>query len=242
MINEMKNTTLVTILTGAVIAGSAVAADDGKKLRGVGYDVLTDTQVVAENLTTIYANGPASVGASAMIVGSESEGNQDVIGQPKRMYMAFLHLPETAAHETLDLAKLTFYAESGTSWSSKDNTICDRPLTVEIHALTSQVDIPTLTWMNQFSGITTTYVGKVVMRESCSTTKDNPSLYTVDVTSAFVSGKPVYGFMLRADAQGELSPTVLTTSEQRWNAQTDVVIGTRETGNPATLSARYSTK
>ncbi len=96
--------------------------------------------------------------------------------------------------------------------------------------------------MNQYSGIATTYVGKVVVREPCSTSRNFPLGYTVDVTSSFVSGKPVYGFMLRADAQGELSSTVLPTPEERWNAQTDVVIGTRETGNPATLHVRYSTK
>ncbi len=87
----MTKTTLTTILTGAVIAGSAVAADDRRERRGVAYDALADTQVVAENPTTVYAHGPASVGASARIIGSKAEGNQDVIGQPKRMYMTFQH-------------------------------------------------------------------------------------------------------------------------------------------------------
>lgn len=224
----MKNTTLAALVTAAC-AGNAFAAD-----REQLFTAIADTQVVAEHPNTTYANGPASVGASAKITGSEAEGTEDVIGQAKRTYITFHEVEGTPA-----AARLTFYAESGTAWSSKDNKICDRPLTVEVHALTSPVNIAVLTWTNQFSGIATTYLGKVEVNESCSTTSQYPSAYTVDVTSAFASGKPMYGFMLRADARGELSSTVLATPEQCWKAQTDVVIGTLETGNPATLKVTY---
>ena len=237
----MTNTKTLAALVTAAFAGSALAADRGDVL----HVATGDTQVVAEHPRQTYTNGPISVGASAKITGSEAEGNEDVNGQPKRAYITFPKFEGTPA-----TARLTFYVESGTAWSSKDNTICGRPLTVEVHALYSPnnvgtvsgyspLNLETLTWSNQFSGIPTTYVGKVTVNEPCSTTSQNPSAYTVDVTGALALGQEFYGFMLRADARGELSPTVLKTAQERWDAQTDVVIGTKETGNPAMLTVTY---
>lgn len=215
-------------LTGIVLGliGSAYGQEPSEIL------LATYTQqVAAEDPKRTYWDKPASVGASAKIVGEDP--HQDVIGQPKRTYITFQDVISNPQQ-----VQLTFYTTSGSSWSSKDNKICGRPLTVEVHALydekiADKFRLSMLTWQNApWSG---TLVGTVEVNEPCTTSVDHPHRYTIDVTSAFADEYQPTAFMLKADARGELDPKALPTAQARWDAQTDVYIGVPAQGLPPTL-------
>ncbi len=229
----MKTTGLAAIVTALI--GSA-HAEEPEKITYVIFPMYS-YQVAAEDPKRSYLGKPTSVGASAKIV--LEEPNQDVIGNPKRTYIVFPEMNFFGETDDPQKVELAFYATSGTAWSSKNNKMCGRPLTVEVLAFYSRDTIEKIhLGKASWEDVPTngTLVGTIEVNEPCTTSVEYPHGYTVDVTVAYASGKKPTAFMLKADAKGELDPKVLPTAQERWDNQTDVYIGTPQQGLPPSLT------
>jgi len=190
-----------------------------------------------------HANNPSKpyspscyVGASVELVGEGDE--KKPVAHPDRCLIGFdPSLDDLLNNHGVTAAELTFYTTSGTCFSSKDKNICDRPLVVYA------------CWV-PFREINKETYSEVVGRGNLDS--DCPKLGSITVQESYrdpnTGGTPYVmpidalplkihligsTLMLRANDAGELR---LSHEDAIWYNQTDVSLGSTETGLPAVLT------